>query len=82
LILGQKPLITEVDLPETIRRAGSASDSATGGGTSPLVDLDAAEKATIEKALRQANSDRTRAAQMLNISVRTLYRKMARYGLR
>jgi transcriptional regulator with PAS, ATPase and Fis domain len=53
-----------------------------GGPAAAVVDLDAAEKATIEKALRQANSDRTRAAQMLNISVRTLYRKMARYGLR
>jgi DNA-binding NtrC family response regulator len=81
LILGQKPVITEVDLPENIRRAGAVGD-AGAVSTAPVVDLDAAEKATIEKALRQANSDRTRAAQMLNISVRTLYRKMARYGLR
>jgi DNA-binding NtrC family response regulator len=82
LILGQKPVITEVDLPENIRRAGSVGDAGTASATLPLVDLDAAEKSTIEKALRQATGDRTRAAQMLNISVRTLYRKMARYGLR
>jgi DNA-binding NtrC family response regulator len=85
LILGQKPLITEADLPEHIRRASSVLDAAGGGATNgapPLIDLDAAEKTTIEKALRQAGGDRTRAAQMLNVSVRTLYRKMARYGLR
>jgi DNA-binding NtrC family response regulator len=84
LILGQKPVITEADLPEIIRRSAlTAADGQPASASSPrpLIDLDAAEKSTIEKALRQANGDRTRAAQMLNISVRTLYRKMARYGL-
>jgi len=85
LILGQKPVITEADLPEAIRRTVVAPSVEGSGGAKvslPLVDLDAAEKTTIEKALRQAGGDRTRAAQLLNISVRTLYRKMARYGLR
>ncbi len=84
LILGQKPVITEVDLPEFVRRAalpGTASHPSTPGAL-PAIDLDAAEKTTIEKALRQTNGDRSRAAQLLNVSVRTLYRKMARYGLR
>jgi len=79
LILGQKPLITDVDLPEHVRRA--VGGTATGG-PAPAVDLDVAEKETIDKALRQTGGDRNRAAQLLNVSVRTLYRKMARFGLR
>ncbi|MCL2647591.1 MAG: sigma-54 dependent transcriptional regulator [Phycisphaerales bacterium] len=85
LILGQKPIITEAALPESIRRsipATTADGSTPSLASLPLIDLDAAEKTTIEKALRQSDGDRTHAAQLLNISVRTLYRKMARYGLR
>jgi DNA-binding NtrC family response regulator len=84
LILGQKPVITDIDLPEHIRRAASNSAGNGGGAVAiyPGIDLDAAEKETIEKALRQTAGDRMRAAQLLNVSVRTLYRKMSRYGLR
>ena len=81
LILGQKPVITEVDLPEHVRRAVVANAPA-GVAVYPGIDLDAAEKETIEKALRQTAGDRSRAALLLNVSVRTLYRKMSRYGLR
>jgi DNA-binding NtrC family response regulator len=80
LILGQKPVVTEADLPPQVRKAGEAN--ALGSGTGGMIDLDAAEKATLEKALRQSAGDRVRAAELLNISVRTMYRKMARYGLR
>jgi two-component system, NtrC family, response regulator AtoC len=73
LILGQKPVLTEIDLPELIRR-GSADAIHS-------VDLDAAERETIERALAQCTGDRNKAATLLNVSVRTLYRKMARYGL-
>ncbi len=73
LILGQKPVLTEIDLPELIRRgSGDAIHS---------VDLDAAERQTIERALQQCTGDRNKAAHLLHVSVRTLYRKMARYGL-
>ncbi|MCL2640532.1 MAG: sigma-54 dependent transcriptional regulator, partial [Phycisphaerales bacterium] len=82
LILGQQPIITEAALPESIRRAAPTPTADGNPATLPLIDLDVAEKTTIEKALRQTAGDRTRAAQLLNISVRTLYRKMARYGLR
>lgn len=80
LILGQKPVITEVDLPEHIRRGATGTNTGTVG-VYPGIDLDSAEKETIEKALRQVHGDRAKAAQLLNVSVRTLYRKMARYGL-
>ncbi len=73
LILGQKPVLTAIDLPEHIRRGSSEAIHA--------VDLDAAERATIVRALDQCNHDRGKAARLLNVSVRTLYRKMARYGM-
>jgi DNA-binding NtrC family response regulator len=74
LILQQPATLTSQSLPANIRNAASQASSA--------IDLEAAEKATIGKALQQANGDRALAAQLLQISLRTLYRKMARYGLR
>ena len=81
LVLSQKALITEIDLPEQVRRASVVPNGAAPNSV-PGIDLDAAEKTTIEKALRQTQGDRNRAALLLNVSVRTLYRKMARFGLR
>jgi two-component system NtrC family response regulator len=75
LILGHKPVIAEADLPPAIRVAGALD--APG-----LSDLEIAEKGAIERALKTAAGDRARAAEMLGVSVRTLYRKMGRYGVR
>ena len=74
LILQQKSVLTEADLPEHIRNLESRSQNSD-------LDLDRAERDAIELALRQHNNDRTAAANALHISVRTLYRKIARYGL-
>ena len=83
LILGQKPVLTALDLPEQIRHAAALRTvAASGQNESGGVDLDLAEKETIERALGQTAGDRSRAAHLLHVSVRTLYRKMARYGLR
>ncbi|MGN6366823.1 MAG: sigma-54-dependent transcriptional regulator [Phycisphaerae bacterium] len=74
LILQQPATITPQVLPPHIRNATSPMPS--------MIDLEAAEKGTIEKALQQAGGDRALAAQLLQVSLRTLYRKMARYGLK
>ncbi|RMD80084.1 MAG: hypothetical protein D6820_07250, partial [Lentisphaerae bacterium] len=39
------------------------------------------EKALIERALRECGGNRTRAAQQLGISRRTLHRKLKQYNL-
>jgi transcriptional regulator with PAS, ATPase and Fis domain len=75
LILKQPGVIGVGMLPGQFRSGGAG---AGGAG----INLEAAEKGEIEKALKQAGGDRARAAQLLNVSLRTLYRKMARYGLR
>ena len=74
LVLQQKPILTEADLPHYIRVPDARSGNAG-------LDLDRAERDTLEQALRRHNFDRTATATALRISVRTLYRKMARYGL-
>ncbi len=71
LVLEQKPELNAEDLPAYIASPERAAN----------MDLDNAERDAIEKALRVENGDRTAAANQLGISVRTLYRKMARYGL-
>ncbi|MGP3562690.1 sigma-54 interaction domain-containing protein [Geobacillus sp. BK01] len=53
---------------------------------SPLLSLEEevarAEKLAIKRALQEAGGDRTKAAQMLDIHVTSLYRKMGKYGLK
>ena len=74
LVLQQKHALTEADLPQYIRNPNAQRQNAS-------LDLDRAERDAIERALRQHHNDRTAAADALRISVRTLYRKMSRYGL-
>lgn len=44
-------------------------------------DLASAEKIHIQKVLNYANGNKTKAAELLNIGLTTLYRKIAEYGL-
>ncbi|HOA17758.1 MAG TPA: sigma 54-interacting transcriptional regulator [Fervidobacterium sp.] len=39
------------------------------------------EKQVIQEALKKCNGDKSKAAEMLDVSVRTLYYKMERYGI-
>ena len=74
---GRRPLDLS-DLPQAIRGAGPAE-----GGTALAAGMtvDEAERALIEATLRHTGYDKTRAAAMLGIGLRTLYRKLTRYGL-
>jgi transposase-like protein len=62
------------DLPPRIREAQKAR-----GGDSGRVDLDALERAHIERVLRETGGNRSEAARQLGIDRVTLYRKMKRY---
>jgi transcriptional regulator of acetoin/glycerol metabolism len=46
------------------------------------LSLDAYERCALERALAEADGDATRAARRLGIGRSTLYRKLARHGLR
>ena len=50
--------------------------------SAPLRDaLEGAERRVILEALERAGRNKTKAARELGISIRTLYNKLARYGL-
>ena len=46
----------------------------------PLRDADE-ERVRIEKALRETGGNKSKAAQLLGIDRKTIYNKMARYGI-
>lgn len=85
---------TEVILPEHLPpavRQGAAAGAVSPGdvsaqpSTSPANDepplpLDRVERETIEKALERTGGNRTRAAELLGISRRTLIYKLKRYS--
>jgi two-component system, NtrC family, response regulator HydG len=77
--LVQNGVITADDLlPPTPNAAHSLS---TSGGRSLADVVDSAERAAIEVALRENEGSRERAAELLNISPTTLWRKMTRLGI-
>jgi two-component system response regulator HydG len=55
--------------------------TAASGGRALADVVDAAERAAIENALRESEGSRERAAELLNISPTTLWRKMTRLGI-
>lgn len=65
------------DLPSHIRETGGGSTAALPVGRGTLEEL---ERQAIIQALKNCDSNRTRAAEQLGISRRTLHRKIAEYG--
>jgi two-component system, NtrC family, response regulator len=51
------------------------------GKTLSAFDLASAEKIHIQKVLNYTNSNKTKTAELLNIALTTLYRKLSEYGL-
>jgi DNA-binding NtrC family response regulator len=78
LIVCNGRVITKHDLPEEFQVAGR-SDSGyiqVRLGTT----LDDVEKEIIFRTIESADGNKTRAAQVLGVSVKTLYNKLERYG--
>jgi DNA-binding NtrC family response regulator len=74
---GRRPLDLS-DLPQAIRgmKTGEPAPPLAAGMT-----VEEAERTLIETTLRHTGYDKTRAAAMLGIGLRTLYRKITRYGV-
>jgi DNA-binding NtrC family response regulator len=62
---------------ETINPAPKAPEVAAG--PAPIIPLDEMEKQAILSALRTTNGNRTKTAEMLKISIRTLRNKLNEY---
>lgn len=87
MVLSEKPLIEEDDLPPRIRGAASEKEDIFFEPGKPLSQAiqgltEKVEKRLIEKALEDAGRNRTKAAQKLGISRKTLFNKMLHYKIR
>ena len=78
------PLIHERDLPRSFRLATEAQPSAPAR-SQPRIVLDdflrQIERELIERALRQAKGNKSRAAKLLGTTRPRLYRRMVQVGL-
>jgi two-component system response regulator HydG len=75
LALGSGSVLHEDDVLVGHETQGAAAPNQTDG----LFCLDAVEKRTILRALRQANGDKLTAARLLGIGKTTLYRRLKQY---
>ena len=78
--LGDRRVIDLPDLPPALNNAGAQLDGATLSMSSN--DLEAIERATIQRVFDQVKGDKVTAGKMLGISRATLYRKLKLYKIR
>ncbi len=79
ILMNDDELKTET-LPLEIQHA-SHSASATSGKILTNFELASAEKSHIQKVLNYTNGNKTKTAELLNIALTTLYRKIEEYKL-
>lgn len=87
MVLSEKPLIEEDDLPLRLKGIASEKEDIFFEPGKPLSQAiqaatEKVEKRLIEKALEEAGGNRTKAAQKLGISRKTLFNKMLQYNIR
>jgi DNA-binding NtrC family response regulator len=75
--LAPGPLIMPDDLPDTVRKAGAAP----AGRDESLLSMDEVEKRHLSRVLRETGGNKVRAAKILGIDRRTLYRMAERFGM-
>jgi two-component system, NtrC family, response regulator AtoC len=75
--LAPGPLIMPDDLPEAVRKA----EPALTGGDESLLSLDDVEKRHLARVLKETGGNKVRAAKILGIDRRTLYRMAERFGM-
>jgi DNA-binding NtrC family response regulator len=80
-IVTKGPLIEPPDLPPLAGAASSAAPPAATGLT-PGTTVDEIERRLIEVTLEHTNGNKTRAAEMLGISLKTLHNKLNRMKAR
>ncbi|MBU0552077.1 sigma-54 dependent transcriptional regulator [Myxococcota bacterium] len=73
VVLSRGAVIVEEDLPETVLGGGGARDVLTVQLGTPLEEI---ERRVIRETLRFTDGDKNRAAQLLGIAKRTIYRKL------
>jgi two-component system, NtrC family, response regulator AtoC len=80
VLLANGGVITSADLPLSAPSSAATPSARTSGGSqASLTDL---ERRHIEQVLQQTNWHQGRAAAVLGISTKTLYRKIREYGFK
>ena len=83
--LSHGPLLLPEDLPESIRAEPGPSDQPAGGlsegDPDALLTLDEVEKRHLSRVLKETRGNKVKAAKILGIDRRTLYRMAERFGL-
>jgi DNA-binding NtrC family response regulator len=78
VVLGGTGLIEAEHLPENVLQA---AEPARPAGASTIVPIREMERELILRALDDTSGDKRRAAALLGISLKTLYNKLAKYGV-
>ena len=78
VVISGTGLIGAEHLPDTVLRAAAPAPAATGASVTPIREM---ERDMILRALEETGQDKRRAAQLLGISLKTLYNKLAKYGI-
>jgi Nif-specific regulatory protein len=82
ILLCDGGLITSDHLPVTLGRGDSASRTSPDAALpSAGVDLDEMERGYVERALREARGNKSKAARLLGISRAQLYTRLEKHGL-
>jgi DNA-binding NtrC family response regulator len=81
--LSHGPLVTPDDLPESIRTAAPLEAKATSAseGDEVCLTLEEVEKRHLIRVLKEMKGNKVKAAKILGIDRRTLYRMAERFGL-
>ena len=80
--LGDRKIIDVHDLPPAVlAQTPAESLNAATTPSAPSSDLEAIERATIQRVFEQVKGDKGMAGRMLGISRATLYRKLKRYSI-
>ena len=81
--LSHGPLVTPDDLPESIRTAAplEAKSTSASDGDEVCLTLEEVEKRHLIRVLKEMKGNKVKAAKVLGIDRRTLYRMAERFGL-
>jgi len=77
-IVAKGPLVDAADLPPLTGARSGTKAGAAGSGLAPGTTVDEAERKLIDVTLDHTKGNKTRAAEMLGISLKTLHNKLKR----
>lgn len=69
------------DLPPALQRGAGSDRSATSAERNDLTPLEQAERNLIARTLRKMGNNKKQTAEILGMSRKTLYNRLARYGI-